>query len=54
MSQIDAGQETHSLKLEKTPTGIRGLDKIVNGGLPKGRPTLVCGGYRKPSASSLA
>ncbi len=29
--------------LEKTPTGIRGLDEITSGGLPKGRPTLVCG-----------
>src|SRR5438045_906390 len=29
--------------LEKSPTGIRGLDEITNGGLPKGRPTLVCG-----------
>ncbi len=30
--------------LEKTPTGILGLDEITGGGLPKGRPTLVCGG----------
>jgi circadian clock protein KaiC len=30
--------------LPKTPTGIRGLDEITHGGLPKGRPTLVCGG----------
>jgi circadian clock protein KaiC len=30
--------------LPKTPTGIRGLDEITRGGLPKGRPTLVCGG----------
>src|SRR5512143_1105135 len=29
--------------LEKSPTGIRGLDDITFGGLPKGRPTLVCG-----------
>ncbi|MGZ3863856.1 MAG: circadian clock protein KaiC [Bacteroidia bacterium] len=27
----------------KTPTGIDGLDEITGGGLPKGRPTLVCG-----------
>ena len=30
-------------ELEKSPTGIKGLDEITGGGLPKGRPTLVCG-----------
>lgn len=30
--------------LQKCPTGIAGLDQITGGGLPKGRPTLVCGG----------
>lgn len=30
--------------LAKTLTGIQGLDEITRGGLPKGRPTLVCGG----------
>ena len=29
--------------LPKTPTGISGLDEITLGGLPKGRPTLICG-----------
>lgn len=29
--------------LPKTPTGINGLDEITGGGLPTGRPTLVCG-----------
>jgi circadian clock protein KaiC len=29
--------------LAKCPTGIAGLDKITGGGLPRGRPTLVCG-----------
>jgi circadian clock protein KaiC len=29
--------------LPKSPTGIAGLDEITFGGLPKGRPTLVCG-----------
>ena len=29
--------------LPKTATGISGLDEITLGGLPKGRPTLVCG-----------
>ncbi len=28
----------------KSPTGIQGFDEITSGGLPKGRPTLVCGG----------
>ncbi len=31
-------------RLEKVPTGIRGLDEITLGGLPAGRATLVCGG----------
>ncbi|HEY3403127.1 MAG TPA: circadian clock protein KaiC, partial [Ohtaekwangia sp.] len=31
-------------QLQKSPTGIGGLDEITHGGLPKGRPTLVCGG----------
>ena len=29
--------------LKKCPTGIKGLDEITQGGLPQGRPTLVCG-----------
>jgi circadian clock protein KaiC len=35
-------QPSHDLP--KTRTGIRGLDEITFGGLPQGRPTLVCGG----------
>src|SRR5471032_1238587 len=31
-------------QLPKCPTGIQGLDEITAGGLPLGRPTLVCGG----------
>ena len=31
-------------ELPKARTGIDGLDQITGGGLPKGRPTLVCGG----------
>jgi len=30
--------------LPKSLTGIQGLDEITGGGLPTGRPTLVCGG----------
>jgi circadian clock protein KaiC len=33
-----------STTLEKTPTGVGGLDDITHGGLPRGRPTLICGG----------
>jgi circadian clock protein KaiC len=31
------------LALQKSPSGILGLDEITGGGLPKGRSTLVCG-----------
>jgi circadian clock protein KaiC len=31
-------------KLPRSATGIKGLDEITHGGLPKGRPTLICGG----------
>lgn len=30
--------------LQKVPSGIGGLDEVTGGGLPAGRPTLVCGG----------
>ena len=29
--------------IRKAPTGIAGLDEITAGGLPAGRPTLICG-----------
>ena len=29
--------------IAKSPTGIAGFDEITNGGLPQGRPSLVCG-----------
>jgi len=32
------------LGVAKVPTGVNGLDEILNGGLPMGRPTLLCGG----------
>ena len=32
-----------TLALHKAATGIDGLDEITEGGLPRGRPTLVCG-----------
>jgi circadian clock protein KaiC len=39
---IKSGKPSKSLT--KCPTGILGLDEITLGGLPRGRPTLVCGG----------
>src|SRR3954466_4596162 len=40
-----ASTNADSLKhsLPKAQTGIEGLDQITGGGLPRGRPTLVCG-----------
>ncbi len=35
---------TTGLPLAKAATGISGFDEITVGGLPAGRPTLVCGG----------
>ena len=35
---------SHQIQLNKTRTGIRGLDEITNGGLPQGRCTLLAGG----------
>lgn len=32
-----------TITLSKTPTGIAGLDDLTLGGLPAGRPTLLCG-----------
>jgi circadian clock protein KaiC len=38
------GHHSPLVLLPKCPTGIHGLDEITGGGLPRGRPTLVCGG----------
>ena len=43
VDQVPADAPTSSRTLPKAPTGIRGLDEITGGGLPRGRPTLVCG-----------
>ena len=44
MSLIDAGLRPGAdAQLAKTPTGIAGLDAILFGGLPAGRPTLIAG-----------
>jgi circadian clock protein KaiC len=38
------GHKSLNISLLKSPTGIQGFDEITGGGLPAGRPTLVCGG----------
>ena len=38
---IDSNNNKNTL--EKSSSGINGLDEITEGGLPKGRPTLICG-----------
>jgi len=47
MSSIESSQQSsfpNIAALPKTHTGINGLDEITLGGLPTGRPTLICGG----------
>src|SRR5262245_16082830 len=34
----------NTTRFAKAPTGIQGLDEVTGGGIPRGRPTLVCGG----------
>jgi len=43
MSKIKKDEKLNFIALPKSKTGITGLDEITGGGLPKGRPTLVCG-----------
>ncbi|HEY9727051.1 MAG TPA: circadian clock protein KaiC [Chroococcales cyanobacterium] len=43
MTELNAITKLNKNQLLKCPTGIQGLDEITGGGLPKGRPTLVCG-----------
>lgn len=43
MTKSAGHPKTAHPKLAKAPTGIQGLDEITGGGLPLGRPTLVCG-----------
>ena len=44
MIQSQSVTSTSREALSKAPTGITGLDEITGGGLPQGRPTLICGG----------
>ena len=43
MIQTNSAIAPQYVQLAKCPTGIQGLDEITDGGLPQGRPTLVCG-----------
>jgi circadian clock protein KaiC len=44
MSVEAAIDDLKSRCVQKTPTGVKGLDEITQGGLPRNRSTLVCGG----------
>src|SRR5450759_1389370 len=44
MKTNDSQSTSPATHLPKCPTGIQGLDEITGGGLPQGRPTLICGG----------
>ena len=46
MTTMEKSEEepTQSPVLQKSPTGISGLDETTGGGLPRGRASLVCGG----------
>ena len=44
MSKQNKSPGLRNRQLKKCATGINGLDEITFGGLPQGRPTLVCGG----------
>jgi circadian clock protein KaiC len=44
MGRAEGRPKSLGTQLQKSLTGIKGLDEVTKGGLPKGRPTLVCGG----------
>src|SRR5271154_6851828 len=44
MTKTTTKRQLPPASLPKCTTGIQGLDEITGGGLPQGRPTLVCGG----------
>ncbi|HTF19220.1 MAG TPA: ATPase domain-containing protein [Chryseolinea sp.] len=43
-SKQSKSNDLHDKQVKKSRTGINGLDEVTFGGLPQGRPTLVCGG----------
>ena len=44
MARAQTKRKERPAELLKTPTGISGLDNITDGGLPRGRTTLIAGG----------
>lgn len=44
MGQSKPGKQESKNELLKTPTGVAGFDELTDGGLPRGRTTLICGG----------
>jgi circadian clock protein KaiC len=42
-SNNNGRNRSNNAGLQKEPTGISGFDEITGGGLPSGRPSLVCG-----------
>lgn len=43
MASTPAKKKADAQTLSKAATGVTGLDEITGGGLPRGRPTLICG-----------
>jgi circadian clock protein KaiC len=43
MTKTAPKKKVANAALPKAATGIQGLDELTGGGLPRGRPTLVCG-----------
>lgn len=43
MTKATNNRKTADRSLPKSQTGIQGLDEVTCGGLPRGRPTLICG-----------
>src|SRR3954469_7632091 len=41
--ELHSSNSKDARQLPRCPTGIEGLDEITGGGLPLGRPTLICG-----------
>lgn len=53
MIEKQTGYTPHEDSLEKAPTGSRAFDDIPGGGVPRGRPTLVCGGSIRATGAPI-